>query len=153
LLWSEQFLTGCVQICRLYLYAGECQKALESFYVHVKRFSDFSRGWGIGEETFEYWSWMARQYRSFAELVELAAQNGVQIPSITLPAFPISAPTSTHASLEFFATPHSLLNPTSTIQHPAFYYYAAAVCSTQRRRRFEEASALEVSSFALCWVF
>ena len=28
----------------------------------MRKFADFSRGWGIGEETFEFWSWLARQY-------------------------------------------------------------------------------------------
>lgn len=38
---------------------------------HMRRFGDFSRGWGIGEETFEYWSWMARQL--------VASDNGFRV--------------------------------------------------------------------------
>ena len=49
------------QICKVLLYEGEGSKVLEPFFVHLKRFSDLSRGWGIGEETFEFWSWIARQ--------------------------------------------------------------------------------------------
>lgn len=53
------------QISKLYLYNNEHALALSHHNAHVRIFSDFSRGWGIGEETFEYWSWMARQYVLF----------------------------------------------------------------------------------------
>lgn len=54
-------LADTAQICKLLLYEGEASKVTGPFFVHVKRFSDLSRGWGIGEETFEFWSWIARQ--------------------------------------------------------------------------------------------
>src|SRR6266404_871261 len=50
-----------LQICKLYLYNNEHALALSQHTIHTRRFSDFSRGWGIGEETFEFWSWIARQ--------------------------------------------------------------------------------------------
>ena len=61
------FLRSCppsfrnVKICKLYLYNNEHALALSQHTIHIRRFSDFSRGWGIGEETFEFWSWIARQ--------------------------------------------------------------------------------------------
>ena len=54
----------CIQnakIAKLYLYNNEHALALSHHNMHMRKFGDFSRGWGIGEETFEYWSWMARQ--------------------------------------------------------------------------------------------
>src|ERR1700691_564406 len=53
-----------LQVCKLYLYNNEHALALSHHSTHMRRFGDFSRGWGIGEETFEFWSWMARQYVS-----------------------------------------------------------------------------------------
>lgn len=50
-----------IQICKLYLYNNEHALALSQHTIHTRRFSDFSRGWGIGEDTFEFWSWIARQ--------------------------------------------------------------------------------------------
>lgn len=50
------------QIVKLYLYNNEHSLALAHHNTHIRLFSDFSRGWGIGEETFEFWSWMARQW-------------------------------------------------------------------------------------------
>jgi trafficking protein particle complex subunit 11 len=44
------------------LYNAEHGLALSNHNQHVRKFCDLSRGWGIGEETFEYWSWVARQY-------------------------------------------------------------------------------------------
>lgn len=49
------------QICRILLYEEPKSKVLGPFSIHLKRFGDLSRGWGIGEETFEFWSWIARQ--------------------------------------------------------------------------------------------
>ena len=50
----------CLQITKLYPY-NEHGRVLSHHGPHTRRFADFSRGWGIGEETFEYRSWMARQ--------------------------------------------------------------------------------------------
>ena len=58
------------QIVKLYLYNNEHALALSYHSTHIRHFGDFSRGWGIGEETFEYWSWIARQYVAFSLLFE-----------------------------------------------------------------------------------
>lgn len=50
------------QICKLFLYNQEHALALSQFNTHVRKFSELSiRAWAIGEDTFEYWSWIARQ--------------------------------------------------------------------------------------------
>ena len=49
------------QIVKLYLYNNEHSLALSNQNSQMRKFADFSRGWGIGEETFEFWSWLARQ--------------------------------------------------------------------------------------------
>lgn len=49
------------QITKLYFYNNEHSLALSHHVTHIRKFGDFSRGWGIGEETFEFWSWIARQ--------------------------------------------------------------------------------------------
>ena len=49
------------QICKLYLYNNEHSLALSFHNTHIRKFCDFSRIWGVGEDTFEFWSWMARQ--------------------------------------------------------------------------------------------
>ena len=54
-------LLDSFQIVKLYLYNNEHSLALSHHTSHIRQFGDFSRGWGIGEDTFEYWSWIARQ--------------------------------------------------------------------------------------------
>jgi hypothetical protein len=63
--WAEaKVLADCVaiKICKLYLYANETSRALAFFKRHLSKFEELSRGWGISEDTFEFWSWVARQY-------------------------------------------------------------------------------------------
>ncbi|OWZ51735.1 hypothetical protein C351_03530 [Cryptococcus neoformans c8] len=139
--WAEaKVLADCVavRICKLSLYEGDGSRALNSFHVHLKRFGDLSRGWGIGEETFEFWSWVARQYRVFAELLEMAQQHNLRI-IIPPPTFPTLESSAGPQSLSYLATPISSQNPTQVLQHPAYYYYTAACGTLKRQERFKEA--------------
>lgn len=129
------------------LYEGDGARVTVPFFVHVKRFSDLSRGWGIGEETFEYWSWIARQYRILAELLEMALKSGLQLPPLPLPVFPTSGPVTGPPTPEHWSTPISSTNPIQSLQQPAFYFYTAATCSVQRQKRYQE--ALEAEQDAL----
>ncbi|WWD15882.1 hypothetical protein CI109_100306 [Kwoniella shandongensis] len=148
--WAEaKVLADCVavRICKLILYGNEGPKVLTPFFVHLKRFGDLSRGWGIGEETFEFWSWIARQYRIFAELLEMGQQAGLRIASLAPPVFPTAASAAAPPPPDYYATPISSGNPLQVLQQPAFYYYTAACCSIQRQQRFQE--ALDVETDAL----
>ncbi|KAF8435107.1 Gryzun, putative trafficking through golgi-domain-containing protein [Boletus edulis BED1] len=129
------------KITKLYLYNNEHALALSNHNLHMRRFADFSRGWGIGEETFEYWSWMARQHRVLAELLEQGSQSTLTFPThVPLTrasgASLASAVGSSGAPLDVDAI-HTLgLNPTYALQHPGHYYYMAARCTEARRERF-----------------
>ncbi|KIY46190.1 hypothetical protein FISHEDRAFT_47894 [Fistulina hepatica ATCC 64428] len=134
--WAEaKVLADCVnlKIVKLYLYNNEHSLALAHHSNHIQQLGDFSRGWEIGEDTYEYWSWMARQFRVFAELLEQGTRLNLKIPN----HYPI-------AFLNSLARPdpnnplaHSLgLNPNHALQHPGFYYYMAARCTEMRRERF-----------------
>ncbi|KAK0539465.1 hypothetical protein OC834_000020 [Tilletia horrida] len=46
------------------------ERALGVFRAHLKRFEELSNGWGMGESTGEWWSWVGKQYRLFADLVD-----------------------------------------------------------------------------------
>ncbi|TBU21299.1 Gryzun, putative trafficking through golgi-domain-containing protein [Dichomitus squalens] len=146
--WAEaKVLADCitVKIVKLYLYNNEHALALSHQNGHMRKFADFSRGWGIGEETFEFWSWLARQHRVFAELLEQGTRSTLKIPS-AYPPPALSAAAMAAQVLE--ATQMGLdtmrvlgLNPNQALQHPGFYYYMAARCTERRRERF--LSALE----------
>lgn len=124
-----------VKITKLYLYNHEHSLALSHHNSHMRRFADFSRGWGIGEETFEYWSWMARQHRVLAELLEQGSNSSLTFPTNSPPSLAAGAsPAGTPVDLD--AVRALGLNPSHALQHPGHYYYMAARCTEARRERF-----------------
>ncbi|KAI0767041.1 Gryzun, putative trafficking through golgi-domain-containing protein [Fomes fomentarius] len=141
--WAEaKVLADCInlKIVKLYLYNNEHGLALSHHNTHMRKFADFSRGWGIGEETFEFWSWLTRQHRIFAELLEQGTRSTLKIPS----AYPTPAPSAALLAAQAL-DPSQLgldamrvlgLNPNQALQHPGFYYYMAARCTERRRERF-----------------
>ncbi|KAH8115389.1 Gryzun, putative trafficking through golgi-domain-containing protein [Phellopilus nigrolimitatus] len=136
--WAEAKVladTINVKICKLFLYNAEHALALSQLNVHLRRFSDLSaRVWGIGEDTFEYWSWLARQHRVFAELLEQGTHFSLTIP-VHLPA-PSAASSSTQPQQDIEALRELGMNPSTALMHPGFYYYIAAGCTEKRRLRF-----------------
>ncbi|KAF8271123.1 Foie gras liver health family 1-domain-containing protein [Lactarius quietus] len=135
--WAEaKVLADCInlKICKLYLYNNEHALALSQHTIHTRRFGDFSRGWGIGEETFEFWSWIARQHRAFAELVEQGTNSTLILPTHQ-PAMAVPAPASSGLA-ELDAQRVLGLNPANALQHPGFYYYMAAQATERRHARF-----------------
>ena len=67
--WAEaKVLSDCIniKIVKLFLYNNEHSLACAQHHSHIGLFSDMSeRLWGIGESTFEFWSWVGRQSVSF----------------------------------------------------------------------------------------
>ncbi|KAF5386217.1 hypothetical protein D9615_002311 [Tricholomella constricta] len=156
--WAEaKVLADCidVKISKLYLYNNEHALALSHHNTHMRIFSDFSRGWGIGEETFEYWSWIARQHRILAELLEQGTRSTLMLP-VHKPVSAVSnaslSASQNHNSgsrglaagtLEVDSMRSLGINPSHALQHPGFYYYMAAKCTEMRRERFLTALELE----------
>ncbi|KAG8930220.1 hypothetical protein FRC01_003141 [Tulasnella sp. 417] len=140
--WAEaKVLADCVAIklTKLFLYHNEPHLALATFNRHIQKFSELSRGWGIGEETFEFWSWQARQYRILAELLELAVRAGYKLPTSTIPpGVPGTRPTGTGSPAPNQQNdPRALgMNPSQALQHPGYFYYLSATCTLQRYERF-----------------
>ena len=110
------------------------------FKRHIRKFSDLSKGWGIDKNTYEYWSWLARQYRILAEVLELGLRAGLKLPthevSVALP------PAFTTLPAEPPPIPET--NTSNVLQHPGFYYYEAALSSRERYRRFTAIAEQEV---------
>ncbi|KAJ7647712.1 Gryzun, putative trafficking through golgi-domain-containing protein [Roridomyces roridus] len=152
--WAEaKVLADCINIkvAKLYLYNNEHALALSHHNTHIRKFGDFSRGWGIGEETFEFWSWIARQHRILAELLEHGTQSKLVIPDHrpVNPALAIPPRSSTAApttTLEVEAMRTMGINPSHALQHPGYYYYMAAKCTEARRERFLAAAEAEENS-------
>ncbi|KAF8146870.1 Gryzun, putative trafficking through golgi-domain-containing protein [Mycena galopus ATCC 62051] len=150
--WAEaKVLADCINIkvAKLYLYNNEHALALSHHSTHIRKFGDFSRGWGIGEETFEFWSWIARQHRILAELLEHGTQSKLVIPDhrpvnpALVAATMRSSVTVPSSALEIEAMRTMGINPSHALQHPGYYYYMAAKCTEARRERFLAAAEAE----------
>lgn len=50
-----------LQVAKMYLYLNEASRAVSQLNRHVARFRELSNTWGIGEQTFEFWSWLSKQ--------------------------------------------------------------------------------------------
>ncbi|GAA6001644.1 hypothetical protein JCM10207_002245 [Rhodosporidiobolus poonsookiae] len=134
--WAEaKVLADCVsiKISKLYLYLNEPSRALAQLNEHVFRFRELSATWQIGEDTFEFWSWLSKQYRLFGDLTAVALRNGFRLPSLKPPPTPRPPPPGSSPSL---AAPSPGLVPLNVLQHAGHYYHLAGVCAVQRRERF-----------------
>ncbi|KAM0793128.1 hypothetical protein ACM66B_000606 [Microbotryomycetes sp. NB124-2] len=129
--WAEaKVLTDClsVKVFKMYLYLNETARAVAQFNRHVARFRELSNSWGLGEQTFEFWSWLSKQYRLFGDLISTALRAGFRLPLVRPPAS-IPAPVS--------GQPTPALVPSNVLQHPGFYYFSAATAAVERRNRFK----------------
>ena len=152
------------QICKFFLYNGEHSLALGQHNTHIRLMSDLLRGWGINDETFEYWGWVARQFvlpfssfytpdlhlssrwRLLAELIDQGVQSTLKIPvpePLVLQEDTLKQGQPAYPRLD---VKKSLgINPTTTIQHSGFYYVLAAQATEMRRLKFKAALTSETT--------
>ncbi|BGP28998.1 hypothetical protein JCM10296v2_000734 [Rhodotorula toruloides] len=145
--WAEaKVLADCIsfKISKLYLYLGESSRAVAQLHKHVSFFLRLSsETWSIGVDTFEFWSWLSKQYRLFGDLVALAVRNGIRLPSTKPP--PMAAGLPPVSRVDGTSTPPAAISnspslvPLSVLQHAGYYYHLAATCAVERRERFKEA--------------
>ncbi|KAG8829043.1 hypothetical protein FRC17_007182 [Serendipita sp. 399] len=141
--WAEARVladTLNIKVYKFYFYNNEHSLALAFFNKHVRRFCELSKGWGMGEETFEYWSWLARQYRILSELLEIALRSGLRLPELT----PQAPDDRVVPQLGQEPPPEPGLNPSTALQHPGYYYLQAARCTEERLRRFKAIEEAEI---------
>ncbi|CAO3595427.1 unnamed protein product [Absidia cylindrospora] len=151
--WVEaRTLADCmnIKICQFYLYQNDSSSALAQLNGHLHMFQSYSSAWGMGEQSFEYWAWLSKQYRIFADVIDTAVQHGFKVPapsssahhgSPNMPGSPQLGMGSSHGINDTSGG----CNPGAILQHPGFYYHLAAMCSAERRRRYLEMSKLEAS--------
>lgn len=132
-----------LQISKFYFYLSEPARAVAQLNRHVSRFHTLSTGWQIGQETFEFWSWLSKQYRLFGDLVSIALRSGCHLPSLRPPPLPRVPPLGAGAGL---AGPSPGLVPVNILQHPGHYYHLAGLCAVERRDRFREMTRVRAQS-------
>ncbi|EPB84242.1 hypothetical protein HMPREF1544_09034 [Mucor circinelloides 1006PhL] len=150
--WKEaRTLADCinVKICKFHLFMNDPAAALSQLNGHLHMFQSYSPTWGMGEHTYEYWAWLSKQYRIFADIIDAAIQAGYKVPLPTAyltssvggtPNSPLLGNTGTGI------TNTSGCNPGAILQHPGFYYHLAAMCCAERRRRFLEIERSDANS-------
>ncbi|KAI8146339.1 Gryzun, putative trafficking through golgi-domain-containing protein [Fennellomyces sp. T-0311] len=153
--WEEaRALVDCIsiKICTFYLFMNDPASALTQLNGHLHMIQSYSSNWGIGEQSFEYWAWLSKQYRIFGDLIDLAVQHGFKIPIPTAYMSTSGSPNQSHPLMTGNA-PNSIIgcNPAAILQHPGFYYHLAAMCCAERRRRFLEADSNTQEPPATAW--
>ncbi|KAG0148825.1 hypothetical protein CROQUDRAFT_89870 [Cronartium quercuum f. sp. fusiforme G11] len=146
--WAEaKVLIDCIniKICKFYLYSQETSRSLDQFRKHTARFRELCNGWGIGDETFEFWSWLSKQYTILADLIDLACRNGLRLPNL-LPSPDTTA--NRHSQLGSLATSHTgtlggVSIPANVLLHAGFYYYQSGICAIHRRDKFRASEIAE----------
>lgn len=166
--WAEaKVLCDCIniKIVKLFLYNNEHSLACAQHHSHVALFSEMSeRRWGIGEGTFEFWSWVGRQcvfsffeafishslsrYRVLAELIDQGLRSTLILPSHACKPSNTLVPNIDFDPVaqksQILSNSNSGLNATHALLHSGYYYYAAARCAEMRRKRFLIALQAEV---------
>ncbi|KAJ3122014.1 hypothetical protein HK098_003169 [Nowakowskiella sp. JEL0407] len=154
-----------LKICRLYLYTDYPILALMQLNRHITNLRYLPEFAGQptdamavhpsveslskvpGGGSYDYWSWLIRQYRGFGDLIEIAeAKSGLKVPFPPPGAVPLASMTSAaynamtnnsgdnqHDGSVF--GPMSASNSTVVVQHAGFYYLIAARCAEERWKR------------------
>ncbi|PLW51825.1 hypothetical protein PCANC_01925 [Puccinia coronata f. sp. avenae] len=146
--WAEaKVLVDCInfKISKLYLYSNEPTRAMYQFNKHIHKFRELCNGWGIGDETYEFWAWLSKQYTVLADLVDMGCRNGMRLPNLCPP--PILASEKARTSLPIMSDSRLLgsgaVNLTGVLVHPGFYYFYGAQCAVERRNKFQASDAAE----------
>jgi hypothetical protein len=93
-------------------------------------------GWGLGVETAEYWQWLSRNYRIFADLLEISEAIIVGENEIE--------------DAVKIVTGDSILSLESVLHHPGYYYLVAADCVRRKQTKMgREVFSLEMTDETL----
>ncbi|KAF8946811.1 hypothetical protein BGZ47_011325 [Haplosporangium gracile] len=81
--WAEAKVLAdclCLKICKFHLYLDAPSTALFNFRRHLIVFKAFSESWRMGDDSFEYWAWLGKQYRVFGDLLDIGTKAGFKLP-------------------------------------------------------------------------
>lgn len=119
--WAEAKVladTLSFKMVKLHLYKQGIAQGVHQFTRHVQRVAELSAGWGIGTSTYEFWSWLAKQFQLLGDLVQQATHPPDGTRALQLGGAPADA----------------LLAGTGT------HMYHAALCTMERAARFRAVS-------------
>ncbi|KAI3625289.1 hypothetical protein CBS9595_000650 [Malassezia furfur] len=124
--WAEAKVladTLALKLVKLHLYRRAAPAAMLQYVQHTRRIAELSTGWGIGTSTYEFWSWLAKQFQLLGDLLQYALHPSDPARALVLPpGAPEDTPSYT-AAAAFLALPGT-------------HYYHAALCTNERAVRF-----------------
>ncbi|KAF0525068.1 Gryzun, putative trafficking through golgi-domain-containing protein [Gigaspora margarita] len=136
--WNDaRILADCIniKICKMNLYIDAPSAALAQLNKHITTFKRLCNTLEIGDDTFEYWTWLSNQYRVFADILDIATRSGFIIPDPTTVFHTTSSADYRFGSSSNSPMAGSGINPTMVLQHPGFYFHLAAQCNSVRRKK------------------
>lgn len=82
LIAQDELIRCLFKVCKMYLYLNEPSRSVAQLSRHVARFHELSATWGLGEQTFEYWSWLSKQWVPSSDSIRRADPTDLQVPSL-----------------------------------------------------------------------
>ncbi|GJJ77822.1 trafficking protein particle complex subunit 11 [Entomortierella parvispora] len=82
--WAEAKVLAdclCLKICKFHLYLDAPSTAFFHFRRHLIVFKALSTSWRMGDDSFEYWAWLGKQYRVLGDLIDIGTKSGFKLPS------------------------------------------------------------------------
>jgi trafficking protein particle complex subunit 11 len=131
--WTEaRILADSItyKLCKLYLYLGEHTRCIATFNMYNKRMSSLFNGEGLGIETAEYWRWLGRNHRIFAELLVISEAVVVGEKEIDEAVKAV--------------TGDMIVNVDQVLHHPGYYYLVAADCTRNEHAKSQGKEVLSL---------
>jgi trafficking protein particle complex subunit 11 len=94
---------------------------VQTFNSHNKRLSALYNGWGLGVDTPEYWHWLSRNHRNFADLLDISETVIVGDAEVQSGMKMISG--------------DAIVTGDHVLHHPGYYYLVAANCVRHEHSR------------------
>jgi hypothetical protein len=138
----------------MHLLRDNTVSAMSQLNKHISSFRGLSNARNTGEDSFEFWTWLSKQYRAFGDLVDIATRHGFKIPDPSVTAAPSLQQSDYRYGASFVvgtstaSGESSGLNPRMVLQHAGFYYQMAAMCNSERRKRFLAIDKVSTSNSA-----
>ncbi|WFD41674.1 hypothetical protein MPSI1_000306 [Malassezia psittaci] len=121
--WAEAKVladTLSLKLIKLHLYRQAIPQAMNQYQRHIRHIAELSTGWGISTSTYEFWSWLTKQFQILGDLI-LHATRPTEY--------------SERLSLNLLSGVSNGI-PGAFMAQPGTHFYHAALCTLERAERF-----------------
>ncbi|WFC97592.1 hypothetical protein MYAM1_000307 [Malassezia yamatoensis] len=121
--WAEAKVladTLSVKLIKLHLYRQAVPQAMNQYQRHIRHIAELSTGWGISTSTYEFWSWLTKQFQILGDLILHATRP--------------SEPSERLSSSLLSGVSNGIFG--AFMAQPGTHFYHAALCTLERAERF-----------------